>query len=658
VEPLLACCQGLIVVGDRSSTIRLVHYSLQEFFVLQEELFGRTKGQWHSALAATCLTFLFFPNANRCETKKARKESDGTKKHLRKHDDGGYYGRKDDGYANNHSAGFDNSSNYAACSGIWGNHSVTVFQYAALNWGHHFRQSKEMPGRAFALAQRYLRSSRAEIRASLSEIEHVLYYELYNVRAPSANEPFEVLGFFGLTRLGTDYWESNLNAAYVEGETALSIAARMGHEDLVALLIRKGAFIDMINSVSKGPIHHAIVGGHEGVVRMLIQAGARLNYDPGPPGDTPLRLAASCGQVDIVKLLIASGAAIDRVRQNSVSETALGCALDRGHVEVAKVLLEAGAAVDKGFYTPLCIAARHGNEELVQLLIDSGADLNRGSGHGKEETPLLAAASSGCERVVEILIEAGARVNQDVWNEILHVAADVGDRGVVELSIRHGADLNCARGSEDNGTVLHAAAAMNHAELVALLLERGVSPDPVDDKGDTPLFRALRGRGLEAARVLIKNGAEIERVNEYGLTPLISATLSGRLDAVRLLVEEGAVVDFSAEFSRDHDKDDRDYRDYSPKDSRALEGLTRLVYSSTIWVHGVRHERRNFINMLLHCDFFPNPSLATASRNWLEIFLNLVKKSGTFPRGLADIGRLRNVIVQSRAIPPVTGTEW
>jgi hypothetical protein len=175
VKSLLACCHGLIVVGDGSPTIRLVHYSLQEFFIRQEELFGLTKGQWQSLLVATCLTFLFFPNANRCETKKAEtlEGSDGPRKDLGKHD----------GYANNRSAGLGNGSNYAQDSGLRGDHSLMAFQYAALNWGHHFRQSREMPGRAFELAQRYLRSSREEIRASLSVSEHVLYKRLYNFRA-------------------------------------------------------------------------------------------------------------------------------------------------------------------------------------------------------------------------------------------------------------------------------------------------------------------------------------------------------------------------------------------------------------------------------------------------------------------------------------------
>ncbi|KAL3450786.1 hypothetical protein BJX65DRAFT_304941 [Aspergillus insuetus] len=163
---------------------------------------------------------------------------------------------------------------------------------------------------------------------------------------------------------------------------------------------------------------------------------------------------------------------------------------------------------------------------------------------------------------------------------------------------------------------------------------------------------------MKASRVLINNGANLERVNQYGLTPLISAALSGKVGAVKLLIEAGAVVDLAAEFSRDHNEDDRDYRDYSENDSRALEGLTRLVDSSSTWAHGVRPERRNLIDLLLHCSFSASLSLATASCYKREIFAEPVKQNATFPRGPAEISTVRTAILQSRTIPEDMEIEW
>src|SRR5579862_9596989 len=56
-KSLLNCCQGLALIDQETSTVRLVHYSLQEYLSRQDEIFGRTKAGWHSKIARTCLTF-------------------------------------------------------------------------------------------------------------------------------------------------------------------------------------------------------------------------------------------------------------------------------------------------------------------------------------------------------------------------------------------------------------------------------------------------------------------------------------------------------------------------------------------------------------------------------------------------------------------------
>ncbi|KAL2784708.1 hypothetical protein BJX66DRAFT_343796 [Aspergillus keveii] len=656
IEPLLACCHGLIVVGDTSSTVRLVHYSLQEFFIRQEELFGRTRDQWHSSLAATCLTFLFFPSSDEDETEQFFEFSDAGKDDDKAHDDREQAQGKsdcdlqsngdksDDGdsdsedyemydYAGNTSSISDNTHDYSAYLGVVGYRIRTVFRYAAIGATTFGRVANSQTPRSS------LRRDTSKPAGTRGNPVPGIYY----VPEFTDNLPFQVLGYFGLTKVGAEYWDKgwNLNDYHEVGDTGLAIAARMGNEELVAQLIRKGAQLNLLNSLLQAPIHHAASNGHEKVVRLLVEAGASV--DDEAADDTPLRLAANVGHVGIVKSLLASGAAIDQIRDGDTSvQTALGCAVSRGNIELTKILLEAGADLEKGLYSPPYVAAGKGNEELVRLLLSHGADPNRGSGHCKDETPFLAASCNGHERIIEILAQAGARVGTEVWSEMLYVAAHI----------------DCATGPEHNDTALHAAAWRNHAEMVTLLLKHGASPDPIDDKGDTPLLRALRWRKMKAARVLIKNGANIERVNEYGLTPLISAALSGKVHAVELLIEEGAVVDLAAEFSRDHDEEDRDYRNYSEKDSRAIRDLARIIDSSTTWAGDVRHERRELITLLLHCRFFLNHSLATACCYRLKIFPELVRQSGTFPRGPAEIGRLRTAILQSRVIREDPETEW
>ena len=51
---LLACCQGLVVVDKEASTVRLIHFTLQEYLRAHPQLFGTA----HSAMAETCLSYL------------------------------------------------------------------------------------------------------------------------------------------------------------------------------------------------------------------------------------------------------------------------------------------------------------------------------------------------------------------------------------------------------------------------------------------------------------------------------------------------------------------------------------------------------------------------------------------------------------------------
>ncbi|KAL2844040.1 hypothetical protein BJX68DRAFT_269906 [Aspergillus pseudodeflectus] len=194
--------------------------------------------------------------------------------------------------------------------------------------------------------------------------------------------------------------------------------------------------------------------------------------------------------------------------------------------------------------------------------------------------------------------------------------------------------------------------------MVSLLLERGASPDPVDDKGDTPLLRALSLGKMKAARVLIKNGAKLDQVNQHGLTPLLRAVLSSTVGAVSSLIEEGAVVDLCAEFSPDYNEDDPDYRNFSDNDSRVINGLPRIVDNSDAWVNAVRPERKDFVNLLLRSDFFPRPCLAIAAWERTTVFRLLVKESGTFPRGPIEVGALRTAIQKSRAIAKRLVSDW
>lgn len=86
---------------------------------------------------------------------------------------------------------------------------------------------------------------------------------------------------------------------------------------------------------------YGCAGGHEEVVRVLLEAGANVE-DHNENGHTPLMEAASAGHVQVAKILLEHGAGIN-THSNEFKESALTLACYKGHLEMVRFLLEAGA---------------------------------------------------------------------------------------------------------------------------------------------------------------------------------------------------------------------------------------------------------------------------------------------------------------------------
>ena len=118
----------------------------------------------------------------------------------------------------------------------------------------------------------------------------------------------------------------------------------------------------------------------------------------------------------------------------------------------------------------------------------------------------LRARGAGANELVDLLIAAGADVNgrraEGVATLPLMTAATIRRPDLVKRLLRAGADVGAARA---NGwTALHFAAIYDDPETIAVLLAAGADPDAVDDEGDTPLAVALaNGYSPAAAAALI-----------------------------------------------------------------------------------------------------------------------------------------------------------
>ena len=124
-------------------------------------------------------------------------------------------------------------------------------------------------------------------------------------------------------------------------------------------------------------------------------------------GNTELMIAATAGEIDTVRALIAKGANVNA--KNAFGSTALMGAAAGDHREVVQLLVENGASVNstnRNGSTALMFAARNGYIEVVDFLASKGATLNTPDALG--QTPLMYAVQGGQTEVAQFLLKKGA----------------------------------------------------------------------------------------------------------------------------------------------------------------------------------------------------------------------------------------------------------
>ena len=168
--------------------------------------------------------------------------------------------------------------------------------------------------------------------------------------------------------------------------------------------------------------------------------------------------------------------------------------------------------------TPLHIAARNGHMDVVQLLIDTGADPKRADRDGW--TPLKLAAEHGHEDVLEFFLDKGGDPQEVYrnWTTPLHWAASRGHKAVVQLLLDRGADANTA--DDEKMIPLHwAMDGKCNNDVLHLLIEHGARVNWQDMRGKTPLhYGAMKGCN-DAVQILLDNGALHDKVDRNGKTP-------------------------------------------------------------------------------------------------------------------------------------------
>jgi ankyrin repeat protein len=160
-------------------------------------------------------------------------------------------------------------------------------------------------------------------------------------------------------------------------EADLHTAARNGDRATVRRHLARGASPVAVDARGFTPLHLAAWGGHGGLLRVLLAAGApvdvRSEHRRCCSGATALHLAVAAGQTAAAEVLLAAGA--NPSTRDEAGWTPLHLAAARGDPEMVRVLLHAKAAIDVwvGDATPLDLARHHRHAAVIGLLRQRGA---------------------------------------------------------------------------------------------------------------------------------------------------------------------------------------------------------------------------------------------------------------------------------------------
>ena len=265
IETLLGCCLGLVKIEAPLHTVRLAHYTLQEYLSNNTDLFHSP----HSTIAQVCLTYLNF----QC---------------------------------------IRDLSPMKKLSAIlyWFPPAAPLLGYASCYWGTHARREMTESVNTFVMGLLDGFDKHVSSGILLSP-----YHESWDWGVYWSNTTgftgLHATAYFGMVEtavalLETKKWD--LNGVDVAGKTAILWAARNGHGALVKkLLEREDVTPGTADRCGRTPLSWAAEGGHRDIVEMLLE---RIDVTPDTVdkhGRTPLSWAAQFGKASVVKIFLKRG---------------------------------------------------------------------------------------------------------------------------------------------------------------------------------------------------------------------------------------------------------------------------------------------------------------------------------------------------------------
>ncbi|OAM06227.1 MAG: hypothetical protein TV41_06310 [Wolbachia endosymbiont of Dactylopius coccus] len=174
---------------------------------------------------------------------------------------------------------------------------------------------------------------------------------------------------------------------------------------------------------------------------------------------------------------------------------------------------------DRNGNSPLSIAVSNRDLEMMNFLIENGADVNIEDYF--RMPPIYYAVTKGTTEMIELLINKKASISgyfsyAGEKRTLVGWAIDKNSPEKVEVLLKHGASPN---GKFDllaysQNSCLHAAIEKNYSRIVELLIEYRADVNVKNEQGQTPIYLAIRSKRPEMIKLLYDNGADIDNVKD------------------------------------------------------------------------------------------------------------------------------------------------
>ncbi|PCJ23387.1 MAG: hypothetical protein COA94_08345 [Rickettsiales bacterium] len=325
-----------------------------------------------------------------------------------------------------------------------------------------------------------------------------------------------------------------------EGRTSFFWMSIYNQPEMLQLLLRHGADPSICGNSGSTALHAAAETGAAKVMPILLNHFDVNERMDTPHQITPLWMACQNGHLEAVKYLLTHGAnpALGRA---DMDISILRIAINKQHLAVVQELVarddvDANAPDNGGIY-PIHAAAELGSTDIVRLLLNY-SDVNVRAIAPHQITALWLACQNGKAETIELLLQSGGDINlarADNGISPISMAMQKNHVYVVKkLLARDDVDLSAVDGA--NAGVIHYATVLDNLEIMQILVDKQIDINAQNAAGLTALYVATLKNSPEMAALLLAGGAEHDIPNVQGFYPIHGAVHHGHMGMMEILL--------------------------------------------------------------------------------------------------------------------------